>query len=66
MENINIKKSDFNKLLATVEILISDVEEMRSQKEITEKRIKDIRMGKVQGKTEEDYNEYLKRRGITC
>ncbi|MBU1159911.1 hypothetical protein KKD04_01875 [Patescibacteria group bacterium] len=64
MEIINVEKADFNKVLTTVEILISDVEKMLPQDEIVNKRIKDIKTEQIIGKTEEDYNEYLKKRGI--
>jgi len=64
MENIYVEKGDFNKLLATVEILISDVEELKSQNDVVEKRMKEVLIGEIEGKTEEDYNEYLKKRRI--
>jgi hypothetical protein len=66
METVNIDKDDFNNLLSTVEILISDVEKLRGQEEISQKRVLDIEEGKVEGKTEKDYNEYLRKRGISC
>jgi len=64
METINIEKTDFNKVLTTVEILISDMEQMLHQNEIVKERIEDIETGKIIGKTSEDYNEYLRKRGI--
>ncbi len=64
MEIINVEKADFNKVLTTVEILISDVEKMLPQNEIITKRVNDIKTGQINGKTEGDYNEYLKKRGI--
>jgi len=66
MENINIDKTDFNKLLTTVEILIGDVEQMIDQDEVVGRRIEDIKTGRVGGKTEEDYDGYLKKRGVSC
>ena len=65
MENISITKNDFNKILTTVEVLISDVEQVLSQNEIAESRMNDIVLGKVTGKTMNNYNEYLKKRGIS-
>ncbi len=66
MENINIEKEDFNKLLVAVEMLIEDVEQMKSQDEIVNRRIEDVKSGRVREKTEADYNEYLKKRGVAC
>ena len=42
MENIQVKKTDFNDILNTIEILIDDVEKVFSQDEIVEQRIQDI------------------------
>lgn len=64
METINVEKTDFNKILNTAEILVQEVEHALSQDEIVKSRIKDIKTGKITGKTKEDYNEYLKKRGI--
>lgn len=58
-------KKDFGKILTAIEVLINDVEEAVSQDEIISERMKDIEEGKVSGKTENDYNEYLRKRGIS-
>lgn len=63
-ETITIKKQDFDKILNTAEILIDEVEDALSQDELVRKRIDDIKTGRIAGKTEEDYYEYLKKRGI--
>lgn len=62
MENISVARNDFNKILATVEILINDVEQALSQNEIAEKRMNDVISGNVAGRSQKDYNEYLKRK----
>jgi hypothetical protein len=62
METINVEKSDFNKILNTMEILLDDFEKVLSQDEIVNQRIEEIETGKVKGKTEEDYQKYLKKR----
>lgn len=64
METINVEKTDFNRILRTAEILVNKVEQVFSQDEIVKSRIKDIQVGRITGKTKEDYNEYLKKRGI--
>ena len=64
METIQIKKSDFNKILNTAEILINEVEEALSQEDIIKKRMEEIKTGKIKGGTEEELDEYLKKRGV--
>ena len=64
MEIINVEKTDFSRILNTAEILVKEVEQVLSQDEIVKSRIKDIKIGRITGKTKEDYNEYLKKRGI--
>jgi len=64
METVQVRKSDFSKILETAEILVSEVEHALSQDDIVIKRIDDIKLGKVKGKTERDLDEYLKKRGV--
>jgi len=64
METVNVSKNDFGVILSTAEILINKVEDVLSQDEVAEKRAKDVFLGRVKGKTKEDYNEYLKKRGV--
>ena len=61
---IKVDADDFSKILDTAEILINEVEQVFSQDEVIKDRIKDIQIGGIKGKTEEDYNEYLRKRGI--
>lgn len=63
MEIIQVEKTDFNKILNTAEVLINEVEQV-FQNEIVKIRVGDIEMGKIKGKTQEDYNEYIRKRGI--
>ncbi len=64
METIQIAKSDLNRILNTVEILIDEVEHALSQDEIARKRLVEIKTGKVKGKTEKELDKYLKKRGV--
>ena len=64
METIQVKKSDFGKILETAEVLIDEVENALSQEEIVKRRIDDVRHGRVRGRTESELDEYLKKRGI--
>ncbi|MBU4070187.1 MAG: hypothetical protein KJ646_04355 [Nanoarchaeota archaeon] len=63
MESIKVERMDFHKILNTAEILIDKVEQI-FQDEIVRNRVNDIKTSKIKGKTEKDYNEYLKKRGI--
>lgn len=64
METINVEKIEFNRILNVAEALVNEVEQVFSQEEIAKRRMGEIKLGIVTGKTEEDYNEYLKKRGI--
>ena len=64
METLQVKKTDFNKILETAEVLIDEVEQALSQDEIVKTRIEDIKTARVQGKSEQELDEYLKKRGV--
>jgi hypothetical protein len=63
MKQISICQDDFSQILTTAEILIEKVAQAFSQDEIVKTRVKDI-CDNLTGKTEADYNEYLKKRGV--
>lgn len=65
METIKVERMDFYKILNTAEILIDEVVQV-FQDEIVKNRMGDIILGKTEGKTEKDYNEYLRKRGVKC
>ena len=62
METISVPKEVFTKILEDAETLINDVEKAFEAKIL--KRIKDVETGKEKGKTEEEYYQYLSKRGI--
>jgi len=62
METINVGKSDFNKILNTMGMLLDDFEKVFSKDEIVIQRMEEVKTGKVKGKSEEDYKEYLQKR----
>ena len=62
METVSIPKDVFTKILADVETLIDDVE--LALDTIVQKRIHDIETNNIKGKTEQELNDYLKRRGV--
>lgn len=64
MQTLKVKKSDFKKILTTAETLLEEVEQALSVDEVVKKRINDIESEKVEGKTEQELDEYLKKRGV--
>lgn len=64
MEQVQVTKSDLSGILQTVEVLIDKIEHVLSQDEIAKVRIADIKTGRVQGRTEAELDEYLKKRGV--
>ena len=62
MKTIAVPKEVFSKILSDVETLIDDVELALDAK--VRQRISDIELGKVKGRTEEELNIYLKKRGV--
>ena len=63
MKTLQVNKTDFSKILETAEILIAEIEKALSQNEIVMKRVAEIKTGKIKGRTENELNEYLKKRG---
>ena len=64
METIQVKKSDFSKILETAEVLLDEVEQALSPNEVVKKRIEDINTGRIKGRSENEMDQYLKKRGV--
>lgn len=62
METVTVQKEVFSKILTDVETLIDDVELALNAKVM--QRIQDIEIGKVEGRTEKDLDNYLEKRGV--
>lgn len=62
MEAVSVPKGVFTKILSDVETLIDDVELALDNK--VQKRIIDIETGCVEGKTEQELDNYLRKRGV--
>jgi len=62
METVSIPKEVFTKILIDVETLIDDVEMALDAK--IQKRILDIETNSVRGKTEQELDDYLKKKGV--
>ncbi len=61
-ESVVVPKKLFGKILEDVELLIDDVELALDEK--VRERIQDIESGRVEGKSEEELDAYLKKRGV--
>lgn len=62
-DTLNVQKKAFAEILDTAEDLVDEVEEV-FQDQVARKRRFDIERGDVEGKTEEELDEYLKSRGV--
>lgn len=62
METVTISKEVFGKILADAEVLMKDIENALDIK--VKQRISDIEKSRVEGKSEKDLDDYLKRRGV--
>ena len=63
METITIPKNKLGLVISDVEKLVSDFEElMEDQDKITKKRLNDIKTGRVNGASEKELDEYLKKK----
>lgn len=64
MANITISEEKLNKVLADVENLIEDVSSLLDQDEIAKKRMAEIKANPPIGKSENELDDYLKKRGV--
>ena len=64
MANITISEEKLNKVLADVENLIEDVSSLLDQDEIAKKRMAEIKTNPSIGKSENELDDYLKKRGV--
>jgi len=64
MKLINIPKDTLNKVLVDVEVLIEDVASLLNQDEIAKKRLIEIKKNPSIALSEEELNNYLKKRGV--
>ena len=62
METVTIPKELFSKILSDVDILMQDVEKALYTK--VKNRINEIETKNIDGKTEKDLDDYLRKRGI--
>ena len=64
MDTITLSEDRFRKVLADVEVLVEDVTSLVNQDDVVKKRIAEIKANPSIGRSEEELDEYLKRRGI--
>lgn len=65
MGDVCISRNKLGQVIADVERLITDVENLiEDQNQIVEQRLKDVKQGKIEAKTEQELDDYLKKRGV--
>jgi len=65
METINVYKDKLGHVFEDVEKLISDFEELvPDQDKVVKERLKNIKEREVEGKTEKELDDYLKKGGV--
>tara|TARA_Y100000310_G_C20245895_1_gene606815 strand:+ start:164 stop:370 length:207 start_codon:yes stop_codon:yes gene_type:complete len=65
METVTIPKDKLDKVITDVEKLVSHFEDLvEDQDGIAKERLSEIKAGKVEGKSEKELDEYLRKRGV--
>ena len=65
METVSIPKDKLGQVISDMEKLVSHFEDLvEDQDETVKHRLNDIKEGKVEGKSEKELDEYLKKRGV--
>lgn len=63
-ETITLSKDRFRKVLNDFEVLLEDVTELVNRDDIVRQRMADIKKNPSIGKTEDELDRYLKKRGV--
>jgi hypothetical protein len=63
-ETITLSKARFSKVLSDFEVLLEDVTELINRDDVVRQRVCDIKSDPSIGRTEEELDSYLKKRGI--
>jgi len=65
-ENIEVPKEVINSMIRDFERLLKDFERITEKETMrkVDKRLKEVKEGKVSGLSEKDYAEFLRRKGI--
>lgn len=65
MESVTVSKEKLGQVILDVERLVTHFEDLvEDQDKVAMKRLNDIQEGKIEGKSEEELDEYLKNRGV--
>jgi hypothetical protein len=64
MATIAVSEDKLNKVLADVETLIEDVASLVNQDDVAKKRLNEIQVDPSIGKSEQELDDYLKKRGV--
>ncbi|MFZ2456554.1 MAG: hypothetical protein WAX07_08760 [Candidatus Altiarchaeia archaeon] len=63
-ETITLSRERFKKVLLDFEVLLEDVTELVNRDDIVRQRIADVKSDPSIGKTEDELDAYLKKRGV--
>jgi len=65
-EKIEIPKQTMNVMIKHFEVLIKDFEKLAEQETMSkvEKRLEDVKKGRVKGYSLKEYSEFMKRKGV--
>jgi hypothetical protein len=63
-ETITLSRERFKKVLLDFEVLLEDVTELVNRDDIVRQRIADVKSDPSMGKTEDELDAYLKKRGV--
>ena len=64
MPNVVLSEEKLSKVLTDVEVLIEDVASLLSQDEVAKKRLSEVKANPSIGKSEQELDDYLKKRGV--
>jgi len=64
MATVSVSEDKLNKVLADMENLVEDVASLLDQDEIAKKRLNEIKADQSIGKSEQELDSYLKKRGV--
>jgi len=64
MSTITVSKKQFKKVLDDVEVLLTDVSTLLDQDGVAKQRLVELRANPGIAKSKQDFNTYLKSRGV--
>ncbi len=65
-QELTVSREFIKHIISDIEHLIDDIEMIVDKKsaKVIEKRLKDVKSGKVKGLSEKDFNEFMRKAGV--